>query len=47
MDIRPYLELVGIRLQKKEPKKKKHLRRGIPYTPQEFTPEEAGLAPRP
>ena len=38
MDIRPYLDLIGAR--KKKEKKKIHLKRGIPYTPQEFPPEE-------
>ena len=39
MDIRPYLELVGLDKKKEEKRKKIHLRRGIPYTPQVFPPE--------
>ena len=40
MDIRPYLDLIGATKQKKKESRKIHLKRGIPYTPQVFPPEE-------
>ena len=56
MDLTPYLELLGIRFlegrvtqsdsRKQGRRKGVHVRRGVPYTPQVFTPEEAGVPPR-
>ena len=56
MDLTPYLELLGIRFRegrvtqsdsrKQGRRKDVHVRRGVPYTPQVFTPEEAGMPPR-
>jgi hypothetical protein len=39
VDIQPYLDLIGVTKKKKE-SRKIHLKRGIPYTPQVFPPEE-------
>ena len=57
MDLKPYMDLLGFRIREgrvsnverpKGRRRKIHLRKnGVPYTPQSFTPEEAGVPPHP
>ena len=57
VDLKPYMDLLGIRIREgrvsnvERPKGRRreiHLRwNGVPYTPQTFTPEEAGVPPHP
>ena len=46
MDTGPYLKHLGLQKPKESTSVQK-LRGGRPYTPQHFTPEEGGVAPRP
>lgn len=44
MDLEPYLALLGLQQERRtKPRARQALRRGIPYTPQAFPPEEASV----
>ena len=57
VDLKPYMDLLGICIREglvsmaerpKGRRRKIHVRwNGVPYTPQTFTPEEAGVPQRP